>query len=317
LFVFVFLLLVPFILFLNQKHPVPCDLPTTPGNPELEAEIARLRGLEAQMNLDQLVDILDHSMVTVPGGEFLRGSNKHRWDETPEALVYLDVYALDRYEVTNLQYRRFLLATGGESPPYWTGNMYPPGQGLYPVVGVTWDEAVAYCQWAGKRLPTEAEWEKACRSADGRLYPWGNAWDPRRGNIDLLAGSFRFSDQLGAEPGLWKEAWSLLQAAPADPGGRGLRPVGCYLQGASPYGALDMVGNASEWVADWYINTNYSNLPTRNPITLSPHWNHALRGSSWYDPNGSMTWIEDQSRCSARNSSHERLDARVGFRCAQ
>jgi formylglycine-generating enzyme required for sulfatase activity len=78
-----------------------------------------------------------------------------------------------------------------------------------------------------------------------------------------------------------------------------------------------MAGNASEWIADWYIFKDYSGLPTRNPLTSGPEWNHALRGSSWYDPNGSLAWEQDLSRCSARNSSHVPVDARVGFRCAR
>jgi len=116
---------------------------------------------------------------------------------------------------------------------------------------------------------------------------------------------------------MWLGAWELLRASSAETGGRGLCPVGSYPEGASPYGVFDMAGNASEWVADWYAFTDYSQLPDRNPFSAGPEWNHALRGSAWYDPNGSPTWQQDQSRCAARNSSHKTSDPRVGFRCAR
>lgn len=230
----------------------------------------------------------------------------------------MDSFEIDQFEVANIQYARFVQATGRQAPPYWDGNQFPAGQADYPVAGVTFDLAEAYCQWAGKRLPTEAEWEKACRGTDGRIYPWGNEWQGGLGNTDLLAGSFKWSNvPSGSGPALADDAWSFLRASPAASEGRGLRPVGSYLGGASPYGVMDMVGNVSEWVSGWYVNADYSQLPLRNPQTLEPHWNHALRGSTWYDPNGGPNWVKDQSRCSARNSSHDLLDARLGVRCAR
>ncbi len=267
----------------------------------------------------ELAEILDQAMVIVPAGEFLRGSDGYRWDERPEKLIQLDAFQMDQYEVTNVQYRRFLLVSGEKSPPYWNGLDYPTGQVDYPVVGVTWEQASTYCQWAGKRLPTEAEWEKACRSADGRLYPWGNRWQPAWANLDPQAGKPVQSavHQEQHMMMMYDEAWAILRATPVRPGSRGLRPVGSYPEGASPFGVLDMAGNASEWVADWYIFADYSQLADHDPFTSGPEWNHALRGSAWFDPNGSAAWQEDQSRCSARNSSHTPLDARTGFRCAR
>ncbi len=288
-----------------------------PKQKDLKVEVSQLHTIADSEDWRRLVQILDHSMVRIPAGEFLRGSDNQHWDEKPQQLVYVDEYDIDRYEITNIQYQRFVQAAGQQSPLYWKDGNYPSGQADYPVVGVTWSQADQYCRWAGKRLPTEAEWEKACRGTDGREYPWGNIWDPSLANIDLLAGQPQVS-QSSKGASLWDGAWTILQSSAAvAPGGQGLRPVGSYPEAASPYGVLDMAGNGSEWVADWYIFRDYEGLSTRNPFITGPEWNHALRGSSWYDPNGSLAWEQDQSRCSARNSSHVPVDARVGFRCAR
>ncbi len=286
-----------------------------PASPAIT--LGQIRDLKLSGDWATLAKTLDGTVVVVPEGEFVRGSNVTRWDERPEQSIYLDRFEIDQFEVTNCQYQRFVQATARQAPPYWTGDQFPAGQADFAVAGVTWDEASAYCQWAGKRLPTEAEWEKACRGVDGRIYPWGNEWQTGQGNTDLLAGSYEFPDVPGSAPSPQDNAWGFLEATPGVPGSRGLMPVGSYLSSASPYGVMDMVGNVSEWVADWYVNADYSQLPLRNPQTLSPHWNHALRGSPWYDPVGGPEWVQDQSRCSARNSSHELRDARVGFRCAR
>ena len=133
-------------------------------------------------------------MVLVPAGEFIMGSNDGRYDEMPRRSVYLDVFYIDKFEVTNDRYMKFVRATNSNMPEWmerWsqynieTGrkkNYYKRlGSALrelsHPVVGVSWNNAVAYCRWAGKRLPTEAEWEKAARGTDGQKYPWGNDWD--------------------------------------------------------------------------------------------------------------------------------------------
>lgn len=272
-------------------------------------EIELIRQLAASDD-PRLAGVLDRSMVYIPPGEFLMGSESGRENERPQRPVYLDGYEIDRYEVTNSQYRRFIQATGRIPPRYWTGGDYPPGQADVPVVGVGWQDADAYCAWAGKRLPTEAEWEKACRGADGRIYPWGDLWQPERANVGMP-----FEE---ARSGLWDEAWSYLQAGQTGSEARSLRPVGTYPEGAGPYGAMDMAGNASEWVLDWYNWSGYWELPARNPQVLEPPWNRCLRGSSWFIPYGDQSEGQKQSRCSARNSSHvANSNARTGFRCAR
>ena len=288
-----------------------------PGGKDLNAEIELLRWLAASGDLATLAEALDRSVVYIPAGEFLMGSNTEHENERLQRLVYLDAFEIDRYEVTNVQYQRSLKATGRKTPPYWFGDEYPPGQANYPVVGVSWIDAEAYCAWIGKRLPTEAEWEKACRGTDGRVYPWGDTWDSNLANVDVFVDLSRPVGQTGPGSRAWDDAWVLLQATSADSGGPGLRPVGSYLDGASPYGVVDLVGSASEWVSDWYNWDGYWDLPARNPLVLGPQWNRCLRGSSWYYPYRIARWAQELSRCSARNSSHvAHGEPRVGFRCA-
>ena len=175
------------------------------------------------------------NMVKVPKGEFTMGSNevdkeakalqygdRRPWyaNERPERKVDLKAFHIDRTEVTNRQFHEFVKATGTPAPPHWTGGVYPQGLDEHPVVLVTWAEADGYCKWKGKRLPTEAEWEKAARGTDARKFPWGSDFDTKKVNT------------LG-EYG-------------------GTVPVGTLKDGVSPYGAFDMAGNAQEWTADWY-----------------------------------------------------------------
>ncbi|HUV91133.1 MAG TPA: SUMF1/EgtB/PvdO family nonheme iron enzyme [Anaerolineae bacterium] len=288
------------------------------GKGDLAVDVERLRALAVSGDVETLARALDRSVVPIPAGEFLMGDDAGPANEHPQRLVYLDAFEIDRYEVTNVQYHRFLQATGQEPPPYWSGDDYPPGQADVPVVGVTWEDADAYCAWTGWRLPTEAEWERACRSTDGRVYPWGDTWDAGRANVGgAEAGQSRPVSH--TEPGApaWGEGWALVQPTPADVDAVGLRPVGFYPDGASPDGVMDLVGNASEWVADWFNWDGYWDMPDRNPVGLGPEWNRSIRGSSWV-PYGVAHWAQEQSRCSARNSAHRGgPDARFGFRCAR
>jgi formylglycine-generating enzyme required for sulfatase activity len=211
-------------------------------------------------------------MVLVPSGAFSMGDTP----EFPAHKVMLDAFYIDTYEVTNALYRRFRDATGRAAPDSWRDSKFNgPTQ---PVVGVTWDDADTFCTWAGKRLPSEAEWEKAARGTDGRSYPWGNQWDVRRTNT--------FHSGVGRTT-----------------------PVGSYPTGKSPYGAYDMVGNAAEWVTDWYAKDYYRQSPERNPRGPNSGVARVVRGGSWdistTSPAGRAFKLPD-----------ERSD-RVGFRCAK
>ncbi len=279
-----------------------------------ESAISQVRELAA-VDRARLAEALIQSVSVVPAGEFPMGSDSGRADEKPEHSVYLDAFAIDCFEVTNAQFYPFVRTTNRLPPPYWSGQDYPTGQADYPVVGVPWDDADAYCRWVGKRLPTEAEWEKAARGLDGRTYPWGNVWDPSRANVYVLYGSLNASGP--AALSVWDQAWDFLRTTPLQPDLPALKPVGSYPQGQSPFGLMDMVGNASEWVADWYNWGDYSGLPSSNPLGMGPPWNRSVRGSPWYDPVGTAAWVQTMSRVSARSSSHESRDPRIGFRCAR
>lgn len=189
------------------------------------------------------------TMVYVPAGEFTMGSDAYDDDEKPMHKVYLDAYWIDKTPVTVAQYRRFCNSTMHKMPE-------PPEWGWkndHPIVKVGWNDADAYARWAGKRLPTEAEWEKAARGADGRTYPWGNEFDASR---------------------LWSSAT----------GGRnGTAPVGSCANGASPYGCLDMAGNIWQFCADWYGKDYYGTGPARNPGGPTSGERHVLHGGSWLD----------------------------------
>jgi formylglycine-generating enzyme required for sulfatase activity len=281
---------------------------TVPGGDDVRAEVALLRWLKDAGDLRTLADVLDRCMVKVPPGDFLMGGDDAK-DQKPVRKVYLDPFRIDRYEVTNVQYQRFLIQTGRKAPRYWMGEQFPAGQADLPVVGVSWRDASAYCRWAGKRLPTEAEWEKACRGSTGNPYPWGEEWDANRANVGL--------PQREEWPVTFDDAWQLLSTIHGQEGRLGLRPVGSYLTGASPYAVMDMTGNAAEWVQDWYNLSAYEELPLRNPVSTGPPWSRVLRGSAWFDRKGTTSWIHLQSRCDWRNASHSFDDPRVGFRCVQ
>ena len=223
------------------------------------------------------------SMAVVPAGEFMMGSQTGDSDEQPAHKVYVDAFSMDKYEVTVGQYAAFLQATGVNSPSDWKA-MNQPAYQKRPVANVDWADAAAYCKWAGKRLPTEAEWEKAARGTDGRLYPWGN--DPptqRQANYGKTK-----SNNHGA-----------------------LAPVGTLEDGKSPYGIYDMAGNVWEWVSDWYGDDYYRSSPSQNPTGPSSGESKVLRGGSW---DSSQQQLRSTLRYFHR-SGHRHKD--YGFRCVK
>ena len=193
------------------------------------------------------------SMVLVPAGEFIMGSATGDPDERPVRRVYLDAFFMDKHQLSVGEYAKFLEATSHRPPPEWNIMSRAMHQ-KRPVVNVDWADAAAYCQWAGKRQPTEAEWEKAARGTDGRTYPWGDE-PPTRFHGNMM-----------------KEVWN---------NHMGLTPVGLFEDGKSPYGIYDMAGNVWEWVSDWYDDDYYQTAPVRNPTGPPTGISKVVRGGSW------------------------------------
>jgi len=247
------------------------------------------------------------AMVYVPAGEFIMGMDADEalsicqqyrpdcqkdWftDEEPVHTVYLDAYWIDQTEATNGMYAS-CVDSGACSPPVYlwshTRSRYfgNPDYSNYPVIFVTWYDAAAYCEWAGARLPSEAEWEKAARGTDAYVYPWGNN--------DITCSLANF----------WPSYST--QGCVDD-----TTPVGSYPSGKSPYGAYDMAGNVWEWVADWYERDYYSSSPYSDPQGDIPGGTRVLRGGSWY-------YFEYGSR-STRRVGHgpSVIFYGIGFRCS-
>ncbi|HEC19756.1 MAG TPA: formylglycine-generating enzyme family protein [Gammaproteobacteria bacterium] len=194
-----------------------------------------------------------NEMVLIPAGEFIMGSDSRLPDEGPQHRVTLPAFYIDKYEVTNLQYKKFNDATHGRSPRHWRNRTFPPGKADHPVVYVTWDNANDYCHWAGKRLPTDAEWEKAARGTDGRMFPWGDEFDTAKANT----------------PVRWQEIGQFGDTT----------PVGAFGEGKSPYGVYDMSGNVWEWTASWYKAYPGNKTPSES---YGERYK-TLKGGSWFD----------------------------------
>jgi iron(II)-dependent oxidoreductase len=241
-------------------------------------------------------------MVLVPAGEFLMGSDKKTdrlayRSEIPQRRVYLDAFDIDKYEVTNLQYLKFVLATGRSPQLDWRydgGNFQEP-MASHPIMHVTWSDADAYCQWAGKRLPTEAEWEKAARGTDGRLNPWGEQ------SAGLSRANF---GRTGLSGPVRDRPERALMYPP-------IIAVDKYDNSVSPYGLHQTMGNVAEWVSDWYDPEYYKIAPDRNPKGPETGTQKAFRGGGWMDSTTTM-------RVAMRNGTDPNTKINwMGFRCAK
>ncbi len=195
-------------------------------------------------------------LVQVPAGEFEMGDGKD--GNCPEHKVYLDAYYMGVYCITNRQYKGFVEETGRRPPdqadygtPIWKGRDYPGEYADHPVVCVSWEDAEAYCGWAGLELPTEARWEKAARGPKGHLYPWGNEWDEGKCRNEKNKGSGTTC------------------------------PVYDYAGGVSGYGAYNMSGNVWEWCRDWYGSDYYKTSPRKDPEGPATGSSRVMRGGSW------------------------------------
>lgn len=249
-----------------------------------------IRSATAPLDIVTQISSLDRMrLIYIPAGEFWMGADESDFEasdsERPLHNVYLSAFWIDQTEVTNRMYALCVQA-GACDPPREirskTRSVYfgEPQYEDYPVIYVSWEQADDYCAWAGRRLPSEAEWEKAARGTDGRMFPWGNSpAGIRLANFENFVGD---TDEAGSYPA-----------------------------GASPYGVLDMAGNVSEWVKDWYVNSAYSESRYKNPTGPVSGEFRLIRGGSWFNPARSI-------RSSARLWNYPDLQSdTLGFRCAK
>jgi formylglycine-generating enzyme required for sulfatase activity len=226
----------------------------------------------------------EREMVQIPEGPFVMGSKDGDPDETPEHQTYLSTYYIDTKEVTQGEYDRFIRATKRAKPfiPVFEDDQSKILKPELPAIGMSWADADAYCRWAGKRLPTEAEWEKAGRGEGRRRYPWGDQFGAGNANVDSEEDGFKY-----------------------------LAPPASFEAGRSPYGVYDMTGNVAEWVADTYKEDYYQKAPYRNPLGPEDGQHKVIRGGSWRE-------TEHNARLSKRfQAKMWRTDSTIGIRCAK
>ncbi len=247
-------------------------------------------GFAALLALTTLAPAADPSMAFIPAGDYSRGRS-YEWadgklvysptahqDDRPVKTLIIDAFYLDQAEVTNQRYAAFAKATRHRTPYHWRNGVLPQGKDQFPVVNVSWNDAAAFCAWDGKRLPTEAEWERAARGiAERQTYPWGDR-----------------------EP------------TPADARYGADAPVPVCTKARNYFGLCDMIGNVWEWCSDWYGRAYYAESPDRNPQGPSTGLYRVLRGGSWFDQ--PPLFLTNSYRSWARASERS---ATIGFRCAR
>jgi eukaryotic-like serine/threonine-protein kinase len=300
--------------------PSPTVSPSPTVPPSLTASPSPTASSTPGLGSTQMSDKDGMTLLYVPGGQFIMGSNGGDNDEKPPHEVTLSAFWIDRTEVTNAMFKRFVDDTGykTDAEKIGTGYVFDPaarlwnptndtdwqhplgpssnlsGLDTHPVVQVSWNDAKAYCEWAGRRLPTEAEWERVARGTDGRSYPWGNQ--------EVAGNLLNFADRnLEVD---WADK-------NVNDGYRFTAPVGQYPDGASPYGALDMAGNVWEWVADWYGEAYYASSPDRDPAGATTGNVRIFRGGGWNDGAANVR-AADRYGLSPDGRGHN-----GGFRCAR
>jgi formylglycine-generating enzyme required for sulfatase activity len=227
-----------------------------------------------------------NEMILIPAGKFIRGTDYRLPDEGPQHEVDLPDYWIDKYEVTNLQYKKFIDATGHRSPKHFRNRTFPEGKADHPVTYVSWNDAQDYCEWAGKRLPDDKEWEKAARGTDGRMFPWGSAFSIDKANTPVRWAAMHLEGDT--------------------------TPVGAFEDGKSPYGLYDMTGNVWEWTSSWYLP-----YPGNKRITENYGEKYkVLKGGSWWDCSfykcGISAPVFNRSFFNPRTRNES-----FGFRCAK
>ncbi|HEX9921989.1 MAG TPA: SUMF1/EgtB/PvdO family nonheme iron enzyme [Anaerolineae bacterium] len=244
---------------------------------------------EAEAETEPVPEPIAENMVEIPAGPFTMGQNGSKPKNGPAHSVDLPAYTIDIFEVTNDEFTRFVDETGyvtyaeENSSKNWRDAA--EGKGNHPVVYATWNDAAAYCEWRGARIPTEAEWEKAARGDDGRLYPWGNDY-PVEGQVDTYGNFY--------ETGL-----------------RSTFPVGAFENGASPYGVHDMAGNVREWVEDYFLAYEGAS-PDADPFFGEA--NRVNRGGGWFDgQDGELVTTYNRNAGPPDTSANDD----IGFRCAR